>query len=120
MRNTSKPVLVSQLNTGGGNWRLRWHPHDVHVLLAACMYNGFAVLRCCTSDFRSLALVSMYQSPNKHIAYGADWWQGGSAAGETSCSGSSSSSSADKGRRSLAATCSFYDRQHTLVWLETE
>ena len=41
------PALPSQVNTGGGNWRLRWHPHNPSLLLAACMYRGFAVLKAC-------------------------------------------------------------------------
>lgn len=39
---------MPQAQTGGGNWRLRWHPHRPHVLLAACMYGGCAVLRAST------------------------------------------------------------------------
>jgi diphthamide biosynthesis protein 7 len=84
-----------QINTGGGNWRLKWCPHDHHVLLAACMYNGLAVLRA-DDSYSSLSLVEEYKGHGS-IAYGADWFrgqpEGGAAAG-----------------RCLVATCSFYDR----------
>ncbi|EFJ44236.1 hypothetical protein VOLCADRAFT_95451 [Volvox carteri f. nagariensis] len=170
MRNTSKPFILSQLNTSGGNWRLRWHPHDPQLLLAACIaethydatgalvarpahmsythhtlplppsgdengvilkalmfefiyrtcnrYNGFGVLRA-AGDFRDLSVVAMYQSPNKYIAYGADWWQEGPCRTADASDTGGSKGRADKGR-ALAATCSFYDRLHTLVWLRTE
>ncbi|KXZ51559.1 hypothetical protein GPECTOR_12g522 [Gonium pectorale] len=133
MRNLSRPVVVSQLNTGGGNWRLRWHPHDPHVLLAACMYNGFAVLRA-SADWAQLDNVVAYARPNKAIAYGADWWRGPApppvapappAAAADDAPGACTLGAGDCGRRDgdgaswLAATCSFYDRQHTLVWLPT-
>ncbi|KAG2491410.1 hypothetical protein HYH03_010200 [Edaphochlamys debaryana] len=104
VRNMARPVMAAQVNTGGGNWRLRWHPHDPHVLLAACMYNGFAVLRA-DEPFSSLRVVATYQSPNKHIGYGADWWQERGPASSP---------------LSLASTCSFYDKRHTLVWLPTD
>lgn len=80
-------------------------------------YNGFGVLRA-AEDFGDLALVGMYQSPSKHIAYGADWWQG-SLSTTTAGEASGNSGSAAKGR-ALAATCTFYDRLHTLVWMRTQ
>jgi diphthamide biosynthesis protein 7 len=50
VRNLRHPVATCPV--GGGVWRLKWSPQDPALLLAACMYNGFHVLRqgramCC-------------------------------------------------------------------------
>lgn len=101
--------LLTQLqaSTGGGNWRLKWHPRDPTLLLAACMYNGIAILRatpsstdggsCEEAGFSQVEVVEEYKGHGS-IGYGADWHFGfgPGAAGAQS--------------RSLAATCSFYDR----------
>ena len=87
-----------QVNTGGGVWRAKWHPTDPRLLLAACMYNGFAVLQV---DGRAEAgeptVVSTYEHAEGSLSYGADWCREAPAAGS--------------GCGSLAATASFYDRQ---------
>ncbi|WIA20513.1 hypothetical protein OEZ85_004910 [Tetradesmus obliquus] len=43
-RNMQRPVETCQVSTGGGVWRLKWHPTNDRLLLAACMYNGFALV----------------------------------------------------------------------------
>lgn len=114
---------ASQAVTGGGNWRLRWCPHDPSLLLAACMYNGFAVLRMdgasppastttttSSSDGTEydlgglqLAVDGTYMDHGS-IAYGADWWYGHVA------SHPSTASNSPGFQRHMAATCSFYDK----------
>lgn len=37
---------LCEVGVGGGVWRLKWHPIDKSLLLAACMHNGCSVLRC--------------------------------------------------------------------------
>eukprot|EP00897_Mesotaenium_endlicherianum_P000219 jgi/Mesen1/10198/ME000766S09569 len=44
-RSMARPLAACQVAAGGGVWRLRWHPHDPELLLAACMHNGFSILR---------------------------------------------------------------------------
>ena len=39
-------MTVLQVSTGGGGWRLKWHPRDPLQVLAACMHNGFAGMPC--------------------------------------------------------------------------
>ncbi|GLD94328.1 hypothetical protein PINS_up002939 [Pythium insidiosum] len=84
---------LSMHGTGGGVWRLKWHPlaSRQHLLLAACMHNGFQVLE--TQADKTLAPVTTYDR-HQSLAYGVDWW---------------------RDRRSLesaapvVASCSFYD-----------
>lgn len=94
------PQPPLQLDTGGGVWRAKWHPRDPELLLAACMYNGFAVLRAAVASeagAAGLEILETYEHASGSLSYGADWCRDEAAAGA--------------GGASLAATASFYDRQ---------
>ena len=116
-RNTSKPVLQTSFGMGGGVWRVKPHPRDPSLLLAATMYDGFKVVK--VSDVldevgvaidgseadpchrRLVAVEQVVQYPaegsltDKTLAYGASWCHAREAMG-------------------LAATCSFYDNRLSL------
>uniref|UniRef100_A0A3Q3IFF8 Diphthamide biosynthesis 7 n=1 Tax=Monopterus albus TaxID=43700 RepID=A0A3Q3IFF8_MONAL len=71
-RNMRQPLSESAM--GGGVWRLKWHPAHQHLLLAACMHNGFHVLNCqeALGNGRACPVVASYILHNS-LAYGADW-----------------------------------------------
>jgi diphthamide biosynthesis protein 7 len=87
--------LVS-VPTGGGLWRIKWHPHSAHHVAVAGMHNGFHVF-----EFGP-GLDGFSVAPTRHdhytehasLAYGVDW---------------------HAQKPSLLATCAFYD--HSLhLW----
>ncbi|XP_042499300.1 diphthine methyltransferase [Macadamia integrifolia] len=101
LRSISKPLNENAICLGGGVWRIKQHPSVSDLILAACMHNGFAIVKV---RGESAELVETYVKHDS-LAYGADWQCGGS------CDGS--------GRRiwsSTVATCSFYDRL-LRIWL---
>ncbi|XP_023953135.1 diphthine methyltransferase isoform X1 [Bicyclus anynana] len=73
---------VTETDVNGGVWRLKWSPSNSDVVLAACMYGGFRILRA--ED--TIEVVCEYLE-HESIAYGADW----------------------KFDAPIVATCSFYD-----------
>ncbi|KAA6427585.1 MAG: hypothetical protein FRX49_02248 [Trebouxia sp. A1-2] len=89
-RRITQPVEIAQVSTGGGVWRLKWHPRCSTQILAACMHNGFAVISAdhSTGDVKVLE----EYSGQKSLGYGADWCH------------------LPTDGYSIAATCSFYDR----------
>lgn len=117
-RNLRQPTF--ELGCGGGVWRLKWHPEDSSLALAACMHAGFKVVRLDGShasdgEPASLREVAAYGQGTDAcekaagiveggagLAYGADWAYPGPDADTA-----------------LAGTCSFYD--HTLhLWSFSE
>ncbi|KAJ8664329.1 hypothetical protein QAD02_005991 [Eretmocerus hayati] len=86
---------ISELNVGGGIWRLKWDPYKAEHLLAACMYNGFCIVDC--ANLEEPKTVSEYKE-HESIAYGCDWsyQRAKNDASEEECP-------------VLVGTCSFYD-----------
>mmetsp|Transcript_17814 Transcript_17814/g.31755 ORF Transcript_17814/g.31755 Transcript_17814/m.31755 type:complete len:373 (-) Transcript_17814:317-1435(-) len=93
-RNLRAPLTTATHETGGGVWRLKWHPENPELLLAACMHAGFSVLQV-ESSMASMETVATYTAQSS-LAYGADWMPGGCVAGS--------------GGDNIVATCSFYDK----------
>lgn len=72
-RNMRQPL--SESPTGGGVWRLKWHPVHRHLLLAACMHNDFHILHCkqaLEGTGGPCPIIASYILHNS-LAYGADW-----------------------------------------------
>ncbi|CAN9512783.1 unnamed protein product [Ophioblennius macclurei] len=74
-RSMKRPLSETPL--GGGVWRLKWHPTDGQLLLAACMHNDFHVLHCQQAlegggEGGACPIVASYILHNS-LAYGADW-----------------------------------------------
>ncbi|KAF9195152.1 Diphthine methyltransferase [Haplosporangium sp. Z 767] len=62
---------LSTTETGGGVWRLKWHPTRKDTLLAGCMHNGFHVLHY--DDAWSTGTIGCSFMEHKSLAYGVDW-----------------------------------------------
>ncbi|KAK2837755.1 hypothetical protein Q5P01_014967 [Channa striata] len=74
-RNMRQPLSESAM--GGGVWRLKWHPTNQHLLLAACMHNDFHILNCqqvLEGGGGACPVAASYILHNS-LAYGADWSQ---------------------------------------------
>uniref|UniRef100_A0A671NQ04 methylated diphthine methylhydrolase n=1 Tax=Sinocyclocheilus anshuiensis TaxID=1608454 RepID=A0A671NQ04_9TELE len=66
-RNMKQPL--SETAVGGGVWRLKWHPSQEHLLLAACMHNDFHILHCQKDQVTLKTGIKLHNN----LAYGADW-----------------------------------------------
>lgn len=99
VRSISKPVHETSICLGGGVWRIKNHPHINGLVLAACMHNGFSIVKINNGN---LKVIETY---NKHgsLAYGADWQR-------------KRPDQEGKKEGNVVATCSFYDRL-LRVWI---
>lgn len=102
---TRKPLVhVTQVEVGGGAWRVKWHPSASRStdLLVACMHDGFKVIRFGPSTFApdttahddrhdESDIVNRFDA-HESLAYGVDWAHKTENADDT-----------------LIASCSFYD-----------
>ncbi|CAK9802285.1 Diphthine methyltransferase [Anthophora plagiata] len=67
-RNFKQPI--SEINLGGGIWRLKWDPFLQRYLLAACMYGGFRIIDC--KKVETPSVIGEYRE-HESISYGCDW-----------------------------------------------
>ncbi|KAB2066739.1 hypothetical protein ERO13_A09G171200v2 [Gossypium hirsutum] len=90
LRCISRPVNETSVCLGGGVWRIKHHPFVSGLVLAACMHNGFAIVKI--GDEKP----EVFEAYGQHgsLAYGADWQRAKLLPGGST----------------IVATCSFYDR----------
>ena len=94
-RNLARPVVVQEVETGGGVWRMDWCPSDPSLLLGACMHGGCKALEVDLAGGR-LSTVAEYTA-HESIAYGVGFL------GEPTTRGGAT--------KVEVASCSFYDNQ---------
>ncbi|KAG8484111.1 hypothetical protein CXB51_022979 [Gossypium anomalum] len=90
LRCISRPVNETSICLGGGVWRIKHHPFVSGLVLAACMHNGFAIVKIGDEKPEVVEAYSQHGS----LAYGADWQRAKLLPGGST----------------IVATCSFYDR----------
>jgi len=96
VRHTRTP-LIGPMLTGGGVWRVKWHPLEDHIVGAACMGAGFQVIDLQKGDLSKMPLiVDTFCKPCLSLAYGFDWcWK-------------------KQEYPALSVVCSFYDHRCAL------
>ncbi|XP_017850505.1 diphthine methyltransferase [Drosophila busckii] len=100
---------LAELNLNGGIWRLKPHPQQKDLILAACMYTNFSVVGLESAESGcALNLLGTYEE-HSSICYGADW-------------APILNTRTDEGGQQLLymATCSFYDHKLCLSSVETK
>ena len=83
---------ISEINLGGGIWRIKPSQIKSNHLLVACMYLNFSIVEIDSVEQFNLRLVGEFKE-HKSICYGCDW------------------SPINKENYQYFATCSFYDHQ---------
>ncbi|MFS7992116.1 putative transcription factor WD40-like family [Helianthus anomalus] len=76
-----------------GVWRIKNHSVVPRLILAACMHNGFAIVKVDGNEVKVVETYNKHDSP----AYGVDWYRG-------------SIRDLDNKEKTIVATCSFYDK----------
>ncbi|KAJ7630947.1 WD40-repeat-containing domain protein [Roridomyces roridus] len=92
--NRKPSAPITQVDVGGGAWRVKWHPSASRKddLLVACMHDGFKIVSFNDEGGQIQKRFDAHES----LAYGVDW-------------------SFAEGNETLVASCSFYD--HSLhLW----
>ena len=108
--NRAMRAPVCEVGVGGGVWRVKWHPHYPRYLLAACMHNGFKVLKF-TQGLVGAEVVCSYDD-HESLAYGTDWLTFGSVG---TVDADVDVSLEQVKSTCMVGSCSFYDKLLT-VW----
>lgn len=62
-------VAQSELNLGGGIWRIKPAPTSANLFIVACMYHNFSIVEFENSNYNLVAGYNEHES----ICYGCDW-----------------------------------------------
>lgn len=92
-RSFNRPV--QEINLGGGIWRIKLNTVDLNLILCACMYHNFSVVRLA----EEFTLEAAIEHGKDKICYGADWGR---------------EMGLKRSNRYSFATCSFYDKLFSL------